>query len=81
MSSHFHREHCPLIASTQSLTVQRLQQIREVICSHDLIDVFFNVTVNIRSSGEAAAAAYQLDAAFSVLPGQPFVQPCSKLIG
>ena len=52
-----------------------------MICGHDLIDIFFNVNVNIRSSEEAAAAAYQLDAAFSVLPGQPFVQPYSKPIG
>lgn len=49
-----------------------------MICGCDLIDVFFNVSGNIRSN-EEAAAAHQLDAAFSVLPGQPFVQPCSKV--
>lgn len=51
-----------------------------MIRGRDLIDIFFNVSVNIRSS-EEAAAAHQLDAAFSVLPGHPFVQPCSKLRG
>lgn len=50
-----------------------------MIYGRDLIDIFFNVSVNIRSN-EEAAAAHQLDA-FSVLPGQPFVQPCSKLRG